>query len=113
MPVDEDYLYLRIQVSWDVTLCCWLSGAQCCEGCSAFTFKVSTIQEKCCLVGATNWACSRPFQPEISPENAVCGVLCFNQIQDKVQLERHCSGSGCNDSISNDCDCIIGGGGST
>jgi hypothetical protein len=88
-----------------------LSGAQCCEGRSAFIFKGSTIQEECYLVGATDWAYSHPFQPEISSENAVCGVLCFNHIQDKVQLERHCSGSGCNDSISSDCDCIIGGGG--
>ena len=51
------------------------------------------------------------FQPEISPENAVHGVLCFNQIQDKVQLERHCSGRGCDGSISSSCGCIIGGGG--
>ena len=87
------------------------------KDCSAFIFKGSTIQEECYLVGATDCAYCHPFQPEISSENAVRGVLCFNQIQDKVELERHCSGRGCDGSISSNCDCIIavdgGGGGYT
>jgi hypothetical protein len=75
------------------------------KDCSAFIFKSSTIQEEYYLFGAMDQAYFHRFQPEMSPENAVHVVLCFNQSQDEVQLERHCSGSGCN------CDCIIGGGG--